>query len=254
MRLTNLASIAWLLLLLAGCSLLPEEIDETKDWSASKLYNEAKDQLNDGNYETAIKYFESLEARYPFGPYAQQAELEVAYAYYKFDEPDSAIAAADRFIKIHPRHPNVDYAYYLRGLANFGRGQSLIDRYLPLDPSERDPGAARHSFQDFGELVRKFPNSRYAEDARQRMIFLRNNLAMYEVHVADYYLRRSAYVAAANRAEYVIQHYDRTPAIPRALEILVQAYRKMDMNSLAQDAQRVLQMNFPRGGAARATR
>ena len=156
-----------LLLLLAlaitGCSLLPEQIDETKDWSAAKLYGEAKASLNGGDYEQAIHYYELLEARYPFGRYAQQAQLESAYAYYRYDEPSSAIAAADRFIKLHPKHPNVDYAYYLKGLANFNSGRGLLERYVPQDPTERDPGAARQSFYDFAELVKLRAEGRFTE-------------------------------------------------------------------------------------------
>ncbi|WJW74924.1 outer membrane protein assembly factor BamD [Thiohalobacter sp. IOR34] len=231
--------------LLAGCSLLPDEIDETKGWSAQKLYAKAKENLSEGNYERAIELYEKLEARYPFGRYAQQALLESAYAYYKYDEPDTAIATLDRFIKTYPQHPHLDYAYYLKGLVNFNRGRNLIDRFLPRDPSERDPGAARQSFFDFQTLVKRFPASPYSKDATQRMLFLRNNLASYEVHVADYYMRRHAYVAAINRAEYVIEHFPRTPAVPDALEILIRAYRILDLNDLAEDALRVYRLNYP---------
>lgn len=228
-----------------ACGLLPEQIDETKNWSADRFYSEAKDALNSGEYETAIKHYEGLEARYPFGRYAQQAQLEVIYAYYRYDEPESAIAAADRFIKLHPRHPFVDYAYYLKGLVSFNEDRGLVERYLPSDPSQRDPGAARQSFQDFSELIKRFPNSKYVTDARQRMLFLRNNLAQYEVNVADYYMRRGAYLAAANRAKYVVENYQRTPAMPEALSILASAYKIMDLGELADDALRVLELNYP---------
>ncbi len=234
-----------LLLLASGCSLLPEQIDVTKDWSASKLYSEAKAALDGGDYETAIKYYESLEARYPFGRYAQQAILEEAYAYYKYEEPDSAIAAADRFIKTYPQHPNVDYAYYLKGLANFNRNMGLVERYLPQDPAQRDPSSMRQSFNDFAELVKRFPNSKYTEDARQRMIYLRNNLAQYEVYVANHYVLRGAYVAAANRAKYVVEHYQQTPAVADALAILAESYTNMGIQELAADTLRVLELNYP---------
>lgn len=241
----RLATIVLVLLgFLGGCSLLPDQIDETKDWSAQKLYSEAKSALSEGDWEQAIDYYEKLEARYPFGRYAQQALLESAYAYYKFDEPDSAISAVDRFIKTYPRHPNLDYAYYLRGLVNFTRGDTFMDRILPRDPSERDAGTAKQAFLDFGELVKRFPESRYAKDAGQRMVFLRNNLAQYEMHVADYYMRRGAYVAAANRAKLVIESYQGTPAVPEALVTLVQAYRKLGMDDLAADTERVLKLNY----------
>ena len=230
---------------LGGCALLPDQIDETRDWSAQRLYSEAKESVSEANWERAIELFEKLEARYPFGRYAQQALLESAYAYYKSDEPDSAIAAVDRFIKTYPRHPSLDYAYYLRGLVNFTRGDTFMDRLLPRDPAERDAGTTRQAFFDFADLVKQFPESRYAADAGQRMVFLRNNLAQYEMHVADYYMRRGAYVAAANRAQQVVQSYQGTPAVPEALEVMARAYRELGLNDLAADAERVLKLNYP---------
>lgn len=242
----RLATILLLLFgFLGGCALLPDQVDETKDWSAQKLYSEAKASLSEADWEQAIDYYEKLEARYPFGRYAQQALLESAYAYHKFGEPDSAISAVDRFIKTYPRHPNLDYAYYLRGLVNFTRGDNIMDRLLPRDPSERDAGAARQSYFDFAEVVKRFPASRYAKDSGLRMVFLRNNLAQYEMHVADYYMRRGAYVAAANRAKQVVESYQGTPAVPEALAVLVQAYRKLGLDDLAADAERVLKLNYP---------
>ena len=243
----RLSSFFLLLLFLAapGCSWLPEQIDETRDWSANRLYSEAKQKLDDKNYEKAIEYFEILEARYPFGRYAQQAELEIAYAYYKFDEPDLAIAAADRFIKIYPRHSNVDYAWYIKGLVNYNRGKTIVDSFLPQDPSQRDTSTMRAAYDDFDQLVRLYPNSIYAPDAAQRMIHLRNNMAEYEVHVADYYLRRKAFVAVANRGEYVVENFQRTPAVPDALIYIVRAYRALGLDELESDALRVLQLNYP---------
>jgi outer membrane protein assembly factor BamD len=229
----------------SGCSLLRSQEDETKDWSASKLYSEARGSVNDGDYQQAIKYYESLEARYPFGQYAQQALLEMAYAYYKSDEPDSALGAADRFIKTYPTHPNVAYAYYLKGLVNYNRGLGFLERYMPTDLSQRDPGSMEQSFRDFAELVRKFPNSKYAEDARQRMLYLRDMLAQHELNVATYYMRRGAFVAAAGRAKYVVEHYPRTPAVPDALGTMAKAYKILGLNDLAADALRVLKTNYP---------
>lgn len=238
-----------LLTLSSGCALLPDEIDETKDWSASKLYSEAKSALDDGSYEQAIKYYEKLSARYPFGNYSQQAELEMSYAYYKSDEPALALATLDRFIKLYPRHDNLDYVYYLKALVNFNQGMNIVERYLPVDRSQRDPGAARQSFQDFGELIHRFPESKYAADARQRMIYLRNNLAGYEVHVARHYLGQGAHLAAVNRGKYVIEHYQQTPAVPEALGIMVRAYRAMNMNELADSSLKVLEKNYPNHAA-----
>lgn len=232
-------------LALGGCGLLPEVKDETAGWSAQKLYAEAKDNLNDGNYERAVKLFEKLESRYPFGRYAQQSQLEVAYAYYKDNEPISAIAACDRFIKLHPNHPNVDYAYYLKGLANFNEDLGLLGKLVDQDLSERDPRAARDAFLSFKELVTRFPDSKYAEDASARMKYLVNALAGNEVHVAKYYLKREAWVAAANRAKEVLKTYPEAPALEEALAIMVIAYDKLGLTDLRDDAQRVLQLNFP---------
>jgi len=232
-------------LTLTGCGLLPEVQDETAGWSAQKLYSEAKDNLNDGNYERAVKLFETLEARYPFGRYAQQAQLEVGYAYYKDNEPISAVAACDRFIKLHPNHPNVDYAYYLKGLANFNEDLGLFGNLVDQDMSERDPKAARDAFLAFKELVTRFPNSKYAEDATARMKYLVNALASHEVHVARYYVKRKAWVAAANRAQVVLQEYPQAPALEEALGIMAESYANLHLTTLRDDALRVLKLNFP---------
>ncbi|HET9463619.1 MAG TPA: outer membrane protein assembly factor BamD [Thiobacillus sp.] len=232
-------------LTLGGCGLLPEIKDETAGWSAQKLYAEAKDNLNSGNYERAVKLFETLEARYPFGRYAQQAQLEVAYAYYKDNEPISAVAACDRFIKLHPNHANVDYAYYLKGLANFNEDLGLLGKLVNQDLSERDPRAARDAFLAFKELVTRFPDSKYAADSAARMNYLVNALANNEVHVAKYYMKREAWVAAANRAKEVLKTYPEAPALEEALAIMVVAYDKLKLTDLRDDAQRVLTLNFP---------
>jgi outer membrane protein assembly factor BamD len=232
-------------LILGGCGLLPEVKDETAGWSAQKLYSEAKDNLNDGNYERAVKLFETLESRYPFGRYAQQAQLEVAYAYYKDNEPISAIAACDRFIKLHPNHPNVDYAYYLKGLANFNDDLGILGNLVEQDMSERDPQAARDAFLSFKELVTRFPDSKYAADSRARMTYLVNALASNEVHVAKYYMKRKAWVAAANRAREVVKNYPDAPALEEALAIMVVSYDKMELTSLRDDTLRVMALNYP---------
>ena len=233
-------------LFLSGCA-MPEQVDVTKDWSANKFYSEAQDAMKDGDYEQAIKYYEKLEARYPFGRYATQSQLDVIYAHYKDGDADSAIAAADRFIKLHPQNPFVDYAYYLKGLANYHRDRSLTSRILPTDPSQRDAGATLNSFNDFAELVRRYPDSKYAADARQRMIYLRNNLARYQLHVAHYYMKRGAYLAAANRANRVVSNFQRTDSVAEALEIMIEAYNKLGMTEPANDAQRVLTLNRSNG-------
>lgn len=231
--------------LLNACGLLPEQIDETKNWSAAKLYQKAKDELQDSNYTDAIKYFEKLEARYPYGPYAQQAQLEVAYAYYKDKEPVSAVAACDRFIKLHPDHPNVDYAYYLKGLANFNDDEGPLSNFARQDLSERDPKAAEEAFEAFKALTIRFPNSKYTPDALARMKYLVNSLASHEVHVAEYYYNRGAYVAAVDRIKYVLEHYQHAPAIEQGLYIMAQSYEKLGLNDLRDDTLRVLKLNFP---------
>ena len=231
-----------LTVVLSGCAFF-EEKDETLGWSQQKLYTEATDNMRGGGYAKAIEYYEILLSRYPFGKYAHQAQLNLAYVYYRHAEPESAIAAADRFIKLHPGHPASAYAHYLRGLINFNRGRGFLDRYVPSDTSQRDPGAALDSYKDFSEVVRLFPDSEYAEDAARHMLHLRNNLARHEVHVVKYYMRRGAFLAAANRAEFVVQNYQRTPALREALEVMIAAYTELGMDDLAHDTQRVLALN-----------
>jgi len=240
------AIFALLALLLSGCGSTPADpVDETRGWSASKLYAEARDELNVGNYDKAISHFEKLESRYPFGIYAQQAQMEIAYAYYRQGEQAQGLAAVDRFIKLHPNHPNVDYMYYLRGLVTFNDKVSLFNFISKQDLSERDPKAARDAFESFKELVTRFPDSKYAPDARQRMNYLVNAMAQYEVHVASYYFRRGAYVAAANRAQETVRNYPNTPAIEEALALMVRSYDALGMTELRDDARRVLDKNYP---------
>jgi outer membrane protein assembly factor BamD len=209
------------------------------------MYTDAKKSLNDGGYEEAIKQFESLQSHYPYGRYAQQAQIEIAYAYYRQNEAESAITAADSFIKQYPNNPHVDYAYYVKGLANFNADIGLFGLAFGQDPTERDPKAAQDSFAAFKDLITRFPSSRYAPDSRLRMQYLLNALAKYEIHVASYYQRRGAHIAAVNRAKEVLTLYPNTPATRDALLILVQGYDAMGMKQLRDDAQRVLDKNFP---------
>jgi outer membrane protein assembly factor BamD len=235
-----------LALALSGCGMLKKGApDETADWSAQRLYQEAKENMNSGNWATAVKMFERLEARYPYGRYAQQAQLEIAYAYYKDNEPASAIAACDRFIKLHPTHPQVDYAYYLKGLVNFNEDIGWLAQYAEQDPSERDPQSARNSFDAFRDLATRFPNSKYTPDAIARMRYLVNALATHEISVARYYMKRGAYLAAANRAQFALKTYPQAPANEEGLAIMAEAYQRMGMQDLARDATRVLASNFP---------
>lgn len=243
----SLAALLFALLLanLSGCGLLPEQVDETAGWSANKLYAEAKTAMSDGAFDKAIKLYEKLEARYPYGRYAQQAQIEVAYAYYKQQEAAQAIAACDRFIRLHPNHPNVDYVYYLKGLVNFNEDLGLLGHLSMQDLTERDPKAAQESFEAFKALVSRYPDSKYAKDAAMRMAYLVNALASHEVHVAEYYMRRGAYVAAANRAQSALKAYPDAPATERGLFVMIRAYDALGMNDLRDDAERVMKKNFP---------
>lgn len=231
--------------MLAGCGLGASKKDETVGWSAQRLYSEAKDRLNERMYTEAIELFEKLEARYPYGRHAQQAQMEVAYAYYKDREPEQALAAADRFIRLHPNHPGIDYMYYLKGLVWFNEDQSMLSNFFPQDMTERDPRGALRSYDAFKDLVDRFPESRYTPDARARMGYLVNALAQHEVHVARYYMRRADYVAAANRAQHAIRTYPEAPAVEEATAVLMDAYAALGLDDLSADARRVLEQNFP---------
>jgi outer membrane protein assembly factor BamD len=231
---------------LASCGLTEDKSDETKGWSAQKLYAEARVLLAERSYTNAIAYYQKLEARYPYGRFAQQAQLEMAYAHFKDNDPAGTIAAADRFIKMHPNHPNVDYLYYLRGLANFNEDLGILGFIGGQDLSERDPKAARDAFDAFKELVSRHPKSKYTPDGIARMNYLVNALASHEVHVARYYMTRGAYIAAVNRTQFALKTYPRAPANEEGLLIMVKAYDALGMADLRNDAERVMNKNFPR--------
>jgi len=230
---------------LTSCGLLPEKSDETKTWSAARLYEEAKTDLNNGSYESAIKNLERLESRFPFGTYAQQAQMDIPYVYYKQGDQAQALAAIERFIKLHPNHENLDYIFYLRGLVNFNDQINFFQALAHQDMTERDPKAAREAFDAFKALAVRFPNSKYTPDALLRMKYLINTMAQYDLHVAKYYFRRGAYVAAANRAQAAIKEYPDAPAIEEALFVLYNSYDKMGLIELRDDANRVFIKNFP---------
>jgi outer membrane protein assembly factor BamD len=232
-----------LLALAAGCA--STEDDETAGWSAQRLYGEAKDAMSNKDWPRAVKYLEKLEARYPYGRFAQQAQLEIAYAHWKDGERASAIAAVDRFIKMYPNHANADYAWYLKGLINFNDQYTLFANVLTPDMSDRDPKSTRESFNAFKEVATRFPDSKYAADAVARMRYLVNALASHEVHVARFYMKRGAFLAAANRAQYAIRHYSQAPAVEEAVFVLVKAYDALGMADLRDDADRVMRKNFP---------
>ena len=229
-----------LLAALAGCGNNPRQALG----NAEKLYEMAKRASDNGNYRDAIVYYEQLEARFPFSNPARQGQLDLMYAYYKNREPESAIDQADQFIRENPAHPRVDYAYYIKGLVQFERNPNFLERWFNADLTERPPIDARSSFQAFQTIVERFPNSEYVDDSRKRMIFLRNRLASYEVYVAEYYLKRGAWIGAINRSKYAIENYDGAPQIKRALEIMSQSYRKLGMDDLAADSDKVLKENY----------
>ena len=228
--------------LTAACS-SNESISE--NLGETELYRQAQADLDNDSYTSAINKLKALESRYPFGRFAEQAQLELIYAYYRNSEPEATRSAAERFIRLHPQHPSVDYAYYLKGLASFDQDRGLLARFLPLDMTKRDPGAARDSFNEFAQLTSRFPNSRYAPDAKARMVYLRNLLAANEIHVADYYLRRQAYVAAANRGRYVVENFQGTPAVGDGLAVMTEAYQRLGLDELANTSLDTLKLNYP---------
>ena len=230
--------------LLAACA-APKPIDETAGWSPEKIYAEAMDNRNSGLYDKAIALFEKLEGRAAGTPLAQQAQLEKAYSHYKNSEQAQAVVTLDRFMKLHPVSPALDYALYLKGLVNFNDNLGLFGSLSQQDLSERDQKSAKVAYEALRELVQRFPDSKYAPDARLRMTYIVNSLAASEVNVARYYFKRGAYVAAVNRAQLALTEYQGVPAAEEALSVLVKSYEALGMQDLAQDARRVLEKNFP---------
>lgn len=239
------------MLTITGCSWMPffgkdkDKEPETAGYTETDFYEVIQRNLNARNWRVAIENLQALEAQFPFGTYAEQSQLELMYAYYRSADYQAAIAAADRFIRLHPRHANVDYAYYIKGLSSLAQSRSFFANFLPTDTTSRDPGAARESFATFAELLSRFPESSYAADTRKRMIFLRNLLARYEIHVANYYFERQAYLAAANRGRYVVENFQQTPAVPDGLAVMAEAYHLLGLNDLSADTIKVLAANYP---------
>ena len=243
-RLSTLTVLA----LLSSCSAFKKDQDNAEFGTGlieSELYERALSSLESNQARTAVEYLEALESQFPFGSYAEQAQLELIYAYYRSFDHEAAMAAADRFIRLHPEHPNVDYAYYMRGLITFTREASFIGQFLPLDITTRDPGSARESFAHFSELLVKYPNSTYGPDARKRLLYLRNVLARHEINVANYYFKRGAYLAATNRGKFVVENFQGSPAVPDGLAVMVQGYRLLGYRELADSAAKVLALNYP---------
>lgn len=243
MRIIKTFTVAALFALTAACS--SNDVNELPDQPEQEIYEDALNALEMENYVLAIEKLQLLEAHYPFGRYSEQAQLELTYAYFKNHEPEAARASADRFIRLHPTHENIDYAYYLKGLTAFEQDRSFFIKYLPLDESKRDPGAALDGFESFRTLLNSYPDSEYAPDARKRMVHLKNRLAAYEVHVAHYYIQRGAYLAAVNRGRYVVENLQKTPAVPAALSAMIEGYTLLGMTDLADATMAVLQTNYP---------
>jgi outer membrane protein assembly factor BamD len=244
MRCLRLLLLVSLVVLVAACGRGARQ-DKTETLPVDRMYEEARSSLVNGNNSRAIRYYTRLIARFPFGLYTEQAQLELAFAQYRDREPDAAISTVDRFLKTYPTHPKADYAQYLRGVTNFYREIGLIARYVNINAALRDQGAPRQAFIDFSKLLRDYPNSAYSADARQRMVYLRNMMAQHELNIASYYLRRGAWVAAVNRSKYVLENYQEAPEAGDALAIMVEAYTAMGEQLLADDTRRVLELNHP---------
>ena len=241
--------LKYVLLLLAslvlwGCS-SNEELPELTDSGEQQMYEQAQEYLENSSYSNAVRALQLLESRYPFGKYAEQAQLELIYAHYQAYEHEAAVEAADRFIRLHPQHPSVDYAYYMKGLAAFTSTNDIFDRFIPTDQAERDTSHAKEAFGEFAQLVARYPASPYAADARARMLALRNMLARHEILVANYYFRRGAYLAAANRGSYVVENFQQTPAVADGLAVMAQGYILLGYNDLAKETIEVLALNYP---------
>lgn len=231
---------------LTSCSLFSRDNDEFATLSTEEqFYRTANQQLTAANFSAAARTYQALEARYPFGQYAAQAQLELIYAHYRSGNLEGARAAADRFIRLHPDHPSIDYAYYMKGVASFAESSGFMSRFLPTDPSKRDISRAREAFNEFSILLTFYPDSDYAADARARMVYLRNSLANHEIHVANYYLERRAYIAALNRGRYVVENFQGSPAVADAVSIMVESYLRLGLNDLAETSLTLLRENYP---------
>ena len=236
-----------LIVSMSACSIFGSKRNSLDTMPVDALYNKAHASLEYGDYAAATKQYQRLIARFPSGEYNQQAQLDLAYSQFKDNQPDDAYSTVNRFIKTYPANKHVDYAYYLRGLINFDRTSGMIERFIYRESSDtrRDQSYSLQAFDDFSELSRRFPDSAYTADARQRMIYLRNNLAQYEINVAEFYLRNKVYIGAADRAQYVIEHYQQAPQTGDALAILTRSYLALDHKELAAQTRKVLALNYP---------
>ncbi len=232
-----------IIFLVSSCSTMNQ--DPTAGWSAKKLFEEAKNSMYVGNYTQASSYLETLEARYPFGQYALQAQFEMAYSYYKSEQFDEAIITLDRFIKEHPRNPRIDYAYYLRGLSYFKSGTTFFESFVPRDLSTRDQASVQSAFDNFETIIRRFSSSQYFQDSRQRMIFLRNEMSRHDLKIAQYYARRNAHVAVINRVKNMLDRFDGAPSIPDGLALMAESYKQLNMAVEADNTIKIIKQNYP---------
>jgi len=247
-RLPGIARIALLLalaLLLTSCGRWGKRQDPLETLPLDALYTQAKASLEKGNVSRAQRVYQRLIARFPYGPYSEQAQIELAYAYYKGNKPEDATSAINRFIRTYPAHDKIDYMYYLRGLVNFDRHEGMVLRMARLDPTQREQVSLQQSFNDFNDLIQRFPDSRYAADARAKMVHLRNQMARHDLNVAVFYLERRAWVAAANRSQHLIEQYPQNVYTADALAVLSESYARLRQETLARDARRVLETNYP---------
>ena len=245
--LLRLVTLIVIVLALGGCSRFKwfQKDEPLETLPVDQMYDTGKQALETGNLSRARRYYQRLIARFPYGPYTEQAQLELAYAQYKGNNPEDAMSSVNRFIRTYPTHPHVDYAYYLKALINFNRENAFLDRIARIDMTQRDQGAPRQAFNDFAELINRYPNSVYAADARQRMVHLRNQMARHEISVAKYYLRKRAWVAAANRGQYILEHYPQSMYVGDAMAVMSESYLRLGQDTLAADSRRVLQLNHP---------
>lgn len=243
--LARLAALLSILMLSSGCARFFDRDDPIETLDVAPMYQEAKSALRGGNISRAERYYRRLVARFPYGPYTEQSQLELAYVQFRQNKNEEALSTLSRFVRTYPTHQHIDYAYYLRAVVNFDAGTPLLDRIARTDSSQRDQSSLRQSFTDFAELIRRYPNSRYAPDARQRMVYIRNQLARHEIIVARFYLQRGAYIAAAKRGQYVLEFLSQSNYQADALAVMAESYRRLGQDTLAEDAERVLRANAP---------
>ncbi len=244
-KLTVKIIISLLVLSLTACSSSDNELEKVPDKSAQSLFTDARSALDNGLYQKAIQILGAIDSRFPFGPISHQVQLDLIYAYYKSGDAAQGIALADRFLRLNPNNSNVDYVYYMRALINLSTEENLFQDMAGIDRSDRDPEASRSAFNDFKTIVTDFPDSKYAADARQRMIAIKSRLAKYEIAVAKFYMKREAYASAANRGRYVVEYFSPSPEVEEALELMIESYNKLGLKDLKKNAMQVLAANYP---------